>query len=142
MTGPTHPIRALDLQECLTLLETDDIGRLAVVQGDAPAIFPVTYVLDGDSIVFRTAPGTKVDYGPRALAAFEIDHLDREDHTGWSVVALGRLEVLGRVDDPHVPEHVRRLPVTPWAEGDRPILMRLVPGTITGRLIGDPPPDA
>lgn len=137
MTG--HPITRLDRSECLALLEADDVGRLAVVQGHAPAVFPVNYALDGDTIVFRTGPGTKLDHGPRSLAAFEIDHLDRGSRAGWSVVATGTLEVVGRIDDPGVPAHLRELPVTPWADGDRSILMRLVPGTITGRLVAPPP---
>lgn len=133
-----QPITRLERAECLALLEAEDVGRLAVLQGHAPAIFPVNYVLDGDTIVFRSGPGTKVVHGPRSLAAFEIDHLDRTHRRGWSVVATGTLEVVGRRDDPGVPAHLRHLPVMPWASGDRELIVRLVPGTITGRLIGPP----
>ena len=62
------------------------------------AIFPVNYVLDGDTIVFRTDPGTKLGAAGRARASFEIDSVDREHRTGWSVVASGRLEEVTRYD--------------------------------------------
>jgi len=127
--------RRMDEDECLLLLEAEDVGRLAIVQGQVPAIFPINYVLDGGDIVFRTAPGTKVTHGPRALAAFEIDGFDREHRTGWSVVVVGALEVVAPHDGAHLARH-EQLPVAPWAGGRRDILMRLVPGTITGRIVG------
>lgn len=129
-------VHRMDRSECLALLEADDVGRLAVVQGHVPAIFPVNYVVDGEDVLFRSAPGTKVDHGDGAPAAFEIDHLDRERRTGWSVVAVGRLEVLAP-DDP-ARMRLRQHPIRPWAAGDRDVVMRLAIGTITGRLVGDP----
>lgn len=50
-------LRVLDRDQCLRLLADDEIGRLAVIAGNTPAIFPVNYALDGDTIVFRTDPG-------------------------------------------------------------------------------------
>lgn len=128
-------IRPMDRAECLALLEIDDVGRLAINQGNVPAIFPVNYVLDGIDIVFRTAPGSKVAHGPGTVAAFEIDGLDREARTAWSVVAVGRLEVVAE-DQPELLTRLRQLPITPWAGGTKDIVMRLVPGTITGRIVG------
>ena len=57
-------LRVLDRDQCLRLLAEDEIGRLAVIAGNTPAIFPVNYALDGDTIVFRTDPGTKLARGP------------------------------------------------------------------------------
>jgi nitroimidazol reductase NimA-like FMN-containing flavoprotein (pyridoxamine 5'-phosphate oxidase superfamily) len=125
----------MDRAECLALLEADDVGRLAINQGNVPAIFPVNYVLDGIDIVFRTAPGSKVAHGPGTVAAFEIDDLDREARTAWSVVVVGRLEVVTG-EDPDLLVHLRQLPISPWAGGTKEILMRLIPGTISGRLVG------
>jgi uncharacterized protein len=67
-------IELVDHQLCLRLLAWDVIGRLAVVApGGSPMVFPVNYVLDGEAIVFRTAPGTKLDAGSGGQACFEID---------------------------------------------------------------------
>lgn len=136
MAGTGRPgLHRMDRAECLALLEAEDVGRLAVVQGNVPAIFPVNYAIDGEDVVFRSSPGTKVAHGAGSPAAFEIDHLDREHRRGWSVVAVGRLEVVDR-DDP-ARTRLRHLPIRPWAAGDKDVVLRLVIGTITGRLIGD-----
>jgi|RhiMethySRZTD1v2_1073278.scaffolds.fasta_scaffold00968_28 uncharacterized protein len=123
--------------ECRALLRAEEIGRLAIIDGGTPAVFPVNYVYDGEAVVFRTAPGTKLSAGPRASASFEIDEFDRRNRTGWSVVAVGRLEEVTQFDAATL-DRVRRLPVDPWAGGDRPHWMRLVPSRVTGRRIPAP----
>jgi nitroimidazol reductase NimA-like FMN-containing flavoprotein (pyridoxamine 5'-phosphate oxidase superfamily) len=123
--------------ECRALLRAEEIGRLAIIDGGTPAVFPVNYVYDGDAVVFRTAPGTKLSAGPRAPASFEIDLFDRQSRTGWSVVAVGRLEEVTQFDAATL-ERVRELPVDPWAGGDRPHWVRLVPTRVTGRRIPAP----
>lgn len=130
-------IEVLDRDQCLRLLADDEIGRLAVVCGSTPTIFPVNYRLDGDAVVFRTDPGTKLDYGPRAPVCFEIDRFDREQRTGWSVVVLGRLEEVTQYDSRTL-ERVHALPVDPWASGQKAHWMRLVPSHISGRRVGKP----
>ena len=97
--APTEGVQRLDLEECLRLLAIDDVGRLAIVQGGAPAIFPVNYVLDGTSPVFRTDPGTKLTHGPGTTVCFEIDGLDRDRRSGWSVVVTGVMESLDDADE-------------------------------------------
>jgi nitroimidazol reductase NimA-like FMN-containing flavoprotein (pyridoxamine 5'-phosphate oxidase superfamily) len=120
--------------ECLRLLAAEEVGRVAVVHGRTPAIFPVNYLLDGSSIVFRTDPGTKLEAGPRSPACFEIDAVDRTTHAGWSVVATGRLEEVTKYDS-RTWTRVRDLPVEPWAGGEKAHWMRLVPDRISGRRI-------
>lgn len=131
-------IEILDRDACLELLAQDVVGRLAVISGNAPVIVPINYALDGDDVVFRTAAGTKLDQGPRAPACFEIDGLDRELHTGWSVVVAGRLE---RVEDTdgRARQRLEQLPLTLWAPGERWHWMRLVAERITGRAVSPPP---
>lgn len=124
----------IDRDECLELLAADEIGRLAIIDFGRPLIFPVNYALDGDVIVVRTAPGTKLEQGPRAPACFEIDGFDRSDHTGWSVVVTGRLEELTRYSAAAF-ARAGSLSIHPWAGGDKDHLMRLTPGSITGRRI-------
>lgn len=128
-------IEWFDRDECLRLLAADEIGRLAVVAGHSPEVFPVNYRMDGDAVVFRTGPGTKLDHGPRGLAAFEIDHFDRQHRAGWSVVVHGRLEEATGYDAGTY-ERVHALPVDPWAGGDKSHWVRLVPERITGRRVG------
>ena len=127
-------LEVIDPDECRRLLAGDEIGRLAIISGATPAVFPVNYALDGDTVVFRTAPGTKLAQGPRARVAFEIDRFDRSDRTGWSVVLTGRLEEVTTYDARTL-ERVTRLPLESWACGVKAHWMRILPGSITGRRI-------
>ena len=76
--------------ECRDLLGFRSIGHIALSIGALPAIFPVNYVLDGDSIVFRTANGTQsADSTIRAVLAFETGYTDPSGRGGWSVLVVG-----------------------------------------------------
>jgi uncharacterized protein len=135
MTADPHlRLDEIERDECLRLLAGDEIGRLAVVAGNTGVVVPVNYTLDGDTVVLRTEPGTKLDDGPRARASFEVDCFDRERRTGWSVVATGRLEEITRYEAASF-ERAGRLAVDPWAGGDKAHWMRLVPNRVTGRRV-------
>lgn len=135
MVDPRTGIEVLGEDECLTLLARDQIGRLAVVDVTNPMIFPVNYVLDGRTIVFRTDPGTKLDQGQRSGACFEIDSFDSATRSGWSVVATGRLEEITTFQSDAL-AGAKALPIDPWAGGDKAHWMRLTPSRITGRRVG------
>jgi nitroimidazol reductase NimA-like FMN-containing flavoprotein (pyridoxamine 5'-phosphate oxidase superfamily) len=127
-------IELIDRDECFRLLAGDCIGRLAVVAGSAPIILPVNYAVDGQSLVFRTAPGTKLDAAGRAPASFEIDSFDRRTHTGWSVVVTGRLEEVTRFDAATL-HRIQHLVLEPWAAGPKDHWLRLVAQQATGRRV-------
>jgi nitroimidazol reductase NimA-like FMN-containing flavoprotein (pyridoxamine 5'-phosphate oxidase superfamily) len=131
-------IEVLDPDTCWRLLATDEVGRLALVIGGTPTLFPVNYVLDGTSIVFRTDPGTKLDHVGRSRAAFEVDDIDRARRSGWSVVATGRLEELTHYDAAAL-ERAKELPIDPWAGGERTHWVRLVAERVTGRRVTGTP---
>ncbi|HEY5887772.1 MAG TPA: pyridoxamine 5'-phosphate oxidase family protein [Acidimicrobiales bacterium] len=127
-------IQVMDRDECLALLTGEHVGRLAVVHGDSPMIYPVNYVLDGDDIVFRSDPGTKVEAGLRGPVCFEVDHLDPSTHGGWSVVVPGRVEEV----IPHRHSawpRILALPLEAWT-GPKQRLFRIVADRITGRRVG------
>ena len=44
-------LEELDRDECLRLLRSATLGRLAVVIGGQPLVFPVNFTLDGDAVV-------------------------------------------------------------------------------------------
>lgn len=130
----TRRLQVMDRDECLGLLAGDEIGRLAVVVGNTAIVLPVNYALDGETVVFRTDPGTKLDHGPRARASFEVDSFDRARRTGWSVLATGRLEEVTSYDTTTY-ERVRGVSVDSWVSGDKAHWMRLVPDRLTGRRV-------
>jgi nitroimidazol reductase NimA-like FMN-containing flavoprotein (pyridoxamine 5'-phosphate oxidase superfamily) len=128
-------------QECATLLRSHDLGRIAVVDREArPLIFPVNYVFDEGVIVFRTAPGSKLDFAPGACVSFEIDGWDPERGVGWSVLVKG---IAHDVTSPRgAPTGRMRLwPVRPMAPGSREHWVGIWADEITGRrFMSDAPP--
>jgi len=118
--------------DCLALLRSRDLGRVAFAVGDAIEIFPVNYGMEGSIIVFRTSPGTKLDAVPTTVVAFEVDSWDAESAIGWSVVAKGRAEEV-TTNPGRVAEHLRRVPVQPAAPGDKWHWLAIKPSEITGR---------
>jgi nitroimidazol reductase NimA-like FMN-containing flavoprotein (pyridoxamine 5'-phosphate oxidase superfamily) len=128
-------VEMIHRDECFRLLRADSIGRLAVVAGGVPVIFPVNYAVDGDGIVLRTDPGTKLDAVGRWSASFEIDSFDRDGRTGWSVVVTGRLEEVTRFGSATL-QRIQRLPVDPWAGGTKDHWLRLAARQVTGRRVG------
>ncbi|HEY3238003.1 MAG TPA: pyridoxamine 5'-phosphate oxidase family protein [Acidimicrobiia bacterium] len=118
--------------ECLRLLATEEVGRLAVVLAGQPLVFPLNYALDSDAVVFRTALGTKLEAITRSPVAFEVDRWAPSSGTGWSVVVEGIAQEVTSADAPGLRERLAALPVRPLAAGDRLHFVRIVPFSITG----------
>jgi nitroimidazol reductase NimA-like FMN-containing flavoprotein (pyridoxamine 5'-phosphate oxidase superfamily) len=130
----TNPIVSLDEDTCWQLLRNANVGRLVVNVGSQPDIFPVNYVIDEGEIVVRTAEGTKLAaaiMGGRV--AFEIDDLDDGARTGWSVVVHGLAreahDLLAVMRDDEID-------TSPWADGAKERVIRILPDGVTGRRIG------
>ena len=122
-------------RECLDRLADQPVGRLAIVAGGRPEIFPVNYAMAGDTVVFRTADGTKLGGALNGPVAFEVDHTDPNHRSGWSVVIHGRAEAVDEFSSPTVAEAARAMPIDPWASFPKNHLVRIVPSSITGRRI-------
>ena len=125
----------LSYAKCRELLGGGVIGRVAVCTPQGPRIFPVNYSVVNETVVFRTSPtGVVADHGWHAQVAFEVDHVDYEDHKGWSVMAVGRAV---RVEDHDELAHIKRTwDPRPWAGGSRPLYVRLPWDELTGRRLG------
>jgi uncharacterized protein len=135
MTPANHrpELQILESQECRSLLEHAPIGRLAIVSDGRPLIFPVNYIVDGESIVFRTADGSKLDAALRGeAAAMQVDSLDHGARTGESVLVVGHLHEVTNEDELL---RIESLGVQPWASGHKPHVARLDIEKITGRSI-------
>jgi nitroimidazol reductase NimA-like FMN-containing flavoprotein (pyridoxamine 5'-phosphate oxidase superfamily) len=128
-------IRWIESKECLRLLATMQVGRIGFVLGGAPEILPVNYVLDGDTIVFATAEGSKLRGISRSPVVFEVDDTDAVSRSGWSVVIHGMAEEVTSFDPPALRSRVLALPVEPWTRGDRSHLVRIKASSITGRAV-------
>ena len=116
----------LSAEECLRLLGTQQVGRLGVVVGGQPLVLPVNYVLDDDTVVFRSDPGTKLDAASLQRVAFEVDQLQPRARVGWSVLVQGVGQEV-RAADGAAYQRVQALPVVPWTGGAKAHFVRVVP---------------
>jgi len=138
MSNPTiwrdEGLEILDEDECLRLLGSVPVGRVAISSGALPAVFPVNFELYGRSIVFRTGRGTKLDAAVRlAVVAFEADEFDALYHTGWSVLAVGQArDVTDNLDLIAGDARVR-----PWAGGERRHYVTVEAEFLSGRRISN-----
>lgn len=124
-------LKVLSREECMELLTHCSVGRVAWNEPEGPIVLPVNYVMDGSTIVFRTAIDTAL---ARTLhlgfASFQIDEHDDFTQSGWSVLARG---VVSCVDANQAREEAST--VTPWVNGERNFLMRITPLALSGRRV-------
>ena len=121
----------LDTHTCLGLLRTSEVGRLAVSIKNHPDIFPINYVVDRGTVVFRTAEGTKLAASLLGLAvAFEVDGYDPDAGEAWSVVIKGYAVEIERMYEMF---DALDLPLFPWHAGPKHRFVRIEPLEITGR---------
>jgi uncharacterized protein len=119
--------------ECWRLLASTPVGRIGVLVDSAPEIYPVNHLVDGRSIVFRTSPGSKLrglDRSPSVC--FQVDGIDPDTHTGWSVLVKGRATPLRNADEMGKVADLR-LPY--WTVGAKAHWVRIVAHQVTGRRI-------
>ena len=134
--SPTEPwfaghLRELSRAECLELLATKTVGRVAYCTPDGPEVLPLNYVVEGDTLLFRTSPHSALGRHLRLdVAAFQVDEVDDYTESGWSVLVRGTVEPLSTDDLPPAGQRPR-----PWVEGSRPLHLRLTPRSITGRRL-------
>jgi hypothetical protein len=108
-------IEILAEAECFTLLESVAVGRLAIAIMNVPDIFPVNFVVDRGTLVFRTAEGTKLAAAVLGRAvAFEVDGYDSVAGEAWSVVVKGGAIEIEKMYDLF---DALDLPLLPWHTG-------------------------
>jgi hypothetical protein len=98
-------------------------------------IFPVNFAVDRGDVVFRTDPGSKFDAAVHdSYVAFEADWVEPTWQTGWSVVIRGQAHLM---TDGEELARARRLPLFPWAVGEKPHFVKIGSTLISGRRLGD-----
>lgn len=126
-------LETLTQDECLGLLRSGTLGRVAVRVGESPAILPVNYALLDDDVVFRTDPGSKLTAALMGVqVAFEVDETDRESGTAWSVLVVGYAE---EIRDHATLARVDALALESWIHSRPAFVVRIDTRKITGRRI-------
>lgn len=142
MPAPEQPeanlvvtLEPLSREECLALLASTSLGRVAFLRDGRPEVLPVNYAVDGANVVFRTGQDTVLNKAAMQVVAFEVDQIDEMTHTGWSVVAQGVAhDVTDAIDT--TSERLRGLSLITWAPGQRHRWLRVDADRVTGRRLG------
>lgn len=139
MTRDRLGMTVLEPDECLDLLRSETVGRIAVAILEHPDIFPINYVVDKGGVVFRSAEGTKLAAAVLGLGvAFEVDGVDPETDEAWSVVVKGRAIEIERLEELMAAQD---LPLYPWHAAPKHRYVRIEPDLITGRRFAIVTPD-
>ncbi|MGY1823529.1 pyridoxamine 5'-phosphate oxidase family protein [Geodermatophilus sp. SYSU D00079] len=88
--APDHVVEDLDDPECRSLLTTVRIGRLGYTRDALPAIAPVPFCVHRDQVVIPSRSCSHLVPGVSGtVVAFQVDALDPDTCTGWTVTVVG-----------------------------------------------------
>ena len=125
---------ALGREQCLDLLESNHLGRVAWQAADLPQILPVTYATHQGSVYFRTTPdGILSELAQPTRVALEVDELDQQTRSGWSIVLHGRTSAVSEPDA--VADLWAADSLVPWAGGNRTLFICIRPDRVSGRVV-------
>ncbi|WAL63949.1 pyridoxamine 5'-phosphate oxidase family protein [Amycolatopsis cynarae] len=122
----------LPVPECRRLLAQCPLGRLIFTEGAMPTARPVNFFVHHNDIVVRAARDGILAGLDEQVVALEIDSLDSGSEAGWSVVAVGKAELvrdperLALYTDPHQ---------RPWVQGEESVVLRIPIKIVTGRRL-------
>ncbi len=123
------PVTVLSEDDCWSLLSSVSMGRLVTIMGGRPEIFPVNFVTQRRTVLFRTAQGTKLYSAVMSdQVAFEAD--DHAAADGWSVIIKGRAHLLSA---PTEILDAQEAPLLSWPATLKPHYVRVIALEITGR---------
>jgi len=123
----------LDRADSMSLLSSVRVGRLIFTVNALPAVRLMNFAVADGLIVLRTAAGSTVDRKVHdTIVAFEADDLDAVTSPGWSVVVTGRA---ARVTDPELIARYRKVPLVPWAPGERDQFVTITTEVVEGRRV-------
>jgi nitroimidazol reductase NimA-like FMN-containing flavoprotein (pyridoxamine 5'-phosphate oxidase superfamily) len=126
-------IEVLPRDECLELLQSATIGRIAYCAGDEARIVPVNFLVYYDEVVVRTSYGGKLAAAVHgAVMTFQVDHADPRTRTGWAVTVTGQARFVDRLEDVTLLDIAR---LEPWAPGDMDFYVAIDIEAVTGRRI-------
>lgn len=84
-------MEALSREEALEVLETAPVAHLGLIDGDQPYVTPMSFVVEGNKIFFRTMAGKKLDVlKTNPNVCIEASRYDEETGDWESVIVLGR----------------------------------------------------
>jgi nitroimidazol reductase NimA-like FMN-containing flavoprotein (pyridoxamine 5'-phosphate oxidase superfamily) len=129
MSAHGEPMTVLSEDESWHLLASMSLGRLVTSVAGQPEIFPVNFVVQRHTVLFRTAEGTKLFSAVmNNRVAFEAD--DHNVSEGWSVIVKGTAHVVYTTAEE---EEAERAQLLPWTATVKRRYVRVLPSGISGR---------
>ncbi|MFY9767464.1 MAG: pyridoxamine 5'-phosphate oxidase family protein [Mycobacterium sp.] len=129
MSEAGQPVTILSASESWNLLAGVALGRLVTSVEGQPEIFPVNFVVQRHTVLFRTAEGTKlVSAAINNQVLFEAD--DHDAAEGWSVILKGTARVLRTNEEL---EEAERAQLLRWTATLKQHYVRVRAASITGR---------
>lgn len=128
MMAPRREIRELTVHESLCLLGSVPLGRIAFTANAMPEIRPVIHILENDVIIIRSRVGAAIQATDGQIVSYEADTLDAETRLGWSVIVLGRAQVVRNAAE--VERYNLAMPA--WVNLPVDYVIRIHPETVTG----------
>ncbi len=129
MSETTQPVNIMSASESWDLLASAALGRLVTSVDGQAEIFPVNFVVQHRTVLFRTAEGTKlVSAAINNSVLFEVD--DHNAAEGWSVIVRGIARMLRSSEEL---EEAERAQLLPWSATLKQHYVRIKPVSISGR---------
>jgi len=100
-------------------------------------LLPVSYQMHLGKVAFRTsAYGVLSRLAQSTMVAFEVDEIDMDAGTGWSVLVRGRAQAV--TSDYQLSTLWRLDGIVPWATGSRNLFITIDPLHVSGKLVRAP----
>ncbi|GAA4733845.1 pyridoxamine 5'-phosphate oxidase family protein [Modestobacter marinus] len=128
-----HEVEVLDEAECLALMGTVLVGRIAFTERALPAVQPVAFALAHGEVYIPVHRGSTVAAASRgAVVAFAVDEIDALALTGWNVTVVGASRL---ISDPAAVRRLDELGLRPWAPADAHCYIGIQTGLVHGRRV-------
>ncbi|THJ67469.1 pyridoxamine 5'-phosphate oxidase family protein [Arthrobacter echini] len=132
--GALRASDALTPSECWALATTQSTGRLGFFREGLLDIFPVSYLVLDERLYFRTSPDGVIATSDLSRVAFQVDQVNQQARTGWSVLANGPATPVE--DEALLTRLWGRTMDEPLAPGRRDRFYSLAPVRLRGRRVG------
>jgi nitroimidazol reductase NimA-like FMN-containing flavoprotein (pyridoxamine 5'-phosphate oxidase superfamily) len=130
-------LQPLTDDECFALLHEGHVGRLVYQDDLGPIAVPVNYAVADRSIVIRIEGGAKLAAVAQPRIAFEVDHIDEDERSGWSVIVRGPGREVPLEQQPDLVHRMDGDAPMPWASGIHNTWVEVAAEIVTGRRFGD-----
>ena len=138
MASTSETVTVLSEDQSWDLLSSVALGRYVTSIDGRSEIFPVNFVVQKRTVLFRTAEGTKLF---ASVANYQV-LFEADDHTGaegWSVIVRGIPHILTTSADI---DEAEQAGLHPWTATEKLRFVRITPTEITGRrFVFGPEPD-